>query len=303
MLFDTSAVTTHVLENSLLAQKQVKLSILRLDKVHPVVSGNKLFKLHFFLKEALTTTHKTMLSFGGPYSNHLAATAYACKAAGLKSIGIIRGEEPKIISHTLQQIINYGMRLKFISREEFDWKERKALSQSLQNEFGECLIVPEGGYHPLGAKGASLIMNLITVKEYSHICTAVGSATTLAGLLMAAKKEQKFIGIPSLKGMVDTGERINFLTGLHTNARDLLLLDEFHFGGYAKKTPALIQFMNDCWHQFQLPLDFVYTAKMLYAVIESVKAGIFPPGSSIICLHTGGLQGNKSLPAGSLLFT
>lgn len=301
MLFDISNAGIDPLKNDLFDKKQVSVSVLRLDKIHPVVSGNKLFKLHYFLQEALQSAHKTILSFGGAYSNHLAATAYACSVLGLKSIGVVRGEEPALLSHTLQQCTRDGMHLKFISRKQYAEKKEPALIQSLLDAFGKCTVVPEGGFHPLGAKGAALIMELIR-EEYTHTCTAAGTASTLAGLLLGAGVSQKIIGIPVLKGMTDVEERIIHLTGYENLPGNLELLDGYHFGGYAKKTGELIQFMNQCWQQYQLPLDFVYTAKMFYAITDCIKNDHFPKGSNIICLHTGGLQGNLSLPANTLIF-
>lgn len=301
MLFDISNAGIESLKDDLFDEKQVTVSILRLDKIHPVVSGNKLFKLHYFLQEALQSSHKTILTFGGPWSNHLAATAYACSFAGLKSIGIVRGEEPSQLSHTLQQCIMDGMRLKFISRKQYAGKDDTGFIHFLKNEFGECIIVPEGGYHPMGAKGAALITELIG-KEYSHICTAMGTATTLAGLLLGAGSTQKIIGIPVLKGITDTEERLLHLTGYEKMPGNLELHSTYHFGGYAKKTGELIHFMNQCREKYHLPLDFVYTAKMFYAVTDLLQKDHFPRGSTVLCLHTGGLQGNASLPANTLIF-
>ncbi|MEP7254169.1 MAG: pyridoxal-phosphate dependent enzyme [Ferruginibacter sp.] len=302
MLFDISKAGIDILNDDLFIQKQVSVSVLRLDKIHPVVSGNKLFKLHYFLEAALQSSHKTILTFGGAYSNHLAATAFACAALKLKSIGIVRGEQPADFSPTLQQCINDGMQLKFISRPQFAEKENEPFIRSLQNEFGDCTIVPEGGYHPVGANGAALIMDLVSDKSYSHICTAMGTATTLAGLLKAANPSQTIIAVPVLKGIIDIEERIQFLSGNKSIPGNLQLLPDYHFGGYAKKTEALIQFMNQCWQQYHLPLDFVYTAKMFFGIIDKIKNNHFPVGSNILCLHTGGLQGNISLPLNTLLF-
>jgi len=290
------------LKDELFEQKQVSVDVLRLDEIHPVVSGNKLFKLHYFLEEALSSHHKTILSYGGAWSNHLLATAYAGKTAGLRTIGVVRGERPPSLSHTLQQCMEYDMQLKFISREAYGAREDPSFRISLQNEFGAFLNIPEGGYHPLGARGAAKIMDLVTGETPSHICTAMGTATTLAGLLMAAKGQQKIIGVNVLKGDPDTAERIGYLLPGYANMNNLELLTEYHFGGYAKKNDSLVGFMNQCWKDFALPLDFIYTGKMLYAVFEEIKKGRFPAGSRVLCLHTGGLQGNKSLPAGSLLY-
>lgn len=302
MLFDITKANIEMLPNDLFSQKQVSVSVLRLDKIHPVVSGNKLFKLHYFLEEAIHSTHKTLLTFGGAYSNHLVATAFACASLNIKSIGIVRGEESQQLSPSLQECMAYGMQLKFISRHDFTAKDDAGFIRSLQDQFGECIIIPEGGYHPSGAKGAALIMELTGDKYYSHICTAMGTATTLAGILSAAKPQQTIIGIQVLKGITDTNERIQHLTGLHDIPTNLQILPDYHFGGYAKKTDHLIQFMNQCWQQYRLPLDFVYTAKMLYGITDCIQNNHFEKGAEILCLHTGGLQGNKSLSLNTLMF-
>ena len=302
MLPDISKANIEELHDELFIQKQVTLSVLRLDKIHPVVSGNKFFKLHYFLEEALVSKRDTILTFGGAYSNHLAATAYACKALKLKSIAVVRGEKTTISSHTLNECIENGMLLKFVSRQQFSEKDNADYIDDLKMEFGNCLIIPEGGYAPAGAKGAALIIDLIQYNGYTHICTASGTATTTAGLLLAAKPEQIVISLPVLKGMTDNKTRIKELTENTSDLKNLQILDNYHFGGYAKKTDELISFMNDCWIKYKLPLDFVYTGKMLYGIVDSIKKDRFDKGSKILCVHTGGLQGNKSLPLNSLLF-
>lgn len=302
MLFDTSAITIDTINDKLFIEKEVRVSVLRSDKIHPVLSGNKLFKLHYFLEDALASKQKCILSFGGPYSNHLAATAFACRMLNLKSIGIVRGEQPAQLSPTLRQCIEDGMQLKFVSRQQYAEKEDPGFIKTLRTEFGKFIMIPEGGYHPAGAKGAALIMELIGNKNYSHICTATGTATTLAGLAVAARPNQAIIGIPVLKGMTDIDDRIQYLAGAIETPKNIQLISDYHFGGYAKKTEVLIQFMNDCWRQYHIPLDFVYTAKMLFAVKDSIRNNYFSKGSDILCLHTGGLQGNKSLPLQSLLY-
>lgn len=295
MLFDTHKITTDEIKDPLLDAKKIRLRVLRLDKIHPVISGNKLFKLHYFLKEALLAPKKAIVTFGGAYSNHLVATAYACKILSLPCRGIVRGEAPSQLSHTLKACINFGMQLQFVSRENYAKIARQ------QTAYPGCYIIPEGGYHPKGAKGASLIVDLMPDKNITHICTASGTASTLAGLLLKAPASKTIVSIPVLKGFTDTKERLHFLTGKE-QYDNLVIWDEYHFGGYAKKTNKLIDFMNELYVQHKLPTDFVYTAKMMYAVFEQVKAGFFPTGSNIICLHTGGLQGNASLPDNLLTF-
>lgn len=301
MLFDTANVSIDELKDDLFLKKEVSVSVLRLDKIHPLVSGNKIFKLHYFLQEALASKHKTIITFGGAYSNHLAATAYACKAFGLNCIGIVRGEKPVHLSSTLQQCVQDGMTLKYISRNDYEKKDIAPFLNELKREFGDFIIIPEGGYHPLGAKGAALIYELLKNKNYSDIVLATGTATTLAGILIAAKPTQQITAIPALKGISDTEKRLSELTGAACFV-NLQIFNDYHFGGYAKKNDQLISFMNDCWRRYRLPLDFVYTAKMFYGVKDLIKKDTFKKGSNIICLHTGGLQGNKSLPLNLLLF-
>ncbi len=300
MLFDLSNAPVEELEDELFLQKEVSLSVLRLDTLHPVVSGNKLFKLHYFLTAAISAGHSPLVTFGGAYSNHLVATAFACREAGVPCTGIIRGEQPEQLSHTLQHCISYGMDLNFVSRATYDKKEDESYLRSLKKLYGACIIIPEGGYHPLGATGASKIMELYDTAGFSHICTAVGTATTLAGLLIGCREGQQIIGIPVLKGLKDIGERILYLLGYHATVKQPEIQDQYHFGGYAKKTEGLLHFMNDCMERFRLPLDFVYTAKLFYGIMDGIRNDHYPPGSRILCLHTGGLQGNDSLPEGSL---
>lgn len=282
----------------LLQKKHVRLHVLRLDEIHPVISGNKLFKLHYFLENI---TPGTVVTFGGAYSNHLVATAYACRQQGIACIGIVRGEEPATLSHTLQHCIQYGMKLQFISREAFDKKDHAAFMDTLKSRYGNCTVIPEGGYGKEGAAGAAGIMHYID-DSVTHICCAVGTATTSAGLLLNIKPQQQVIAFPVLKGMNDIEQRIRFLTGRSFNPGLLRIEYNYHFGGYAKKTPGLIRFMNDLYKDQQLPTDFVYTGKMMYGVMDLIAKDVFAAGSKICCVHTGGLQGNLSLSKNTLTF-
>jgi 1-aminocyclopropane-1-carboxylate deaminase/D-cysteine desulfhydrase-like pyridoxal-dependent ACC family enzyme len=253
------------------------------------------------LESALESKSQMMITFGGAYSNHLVATAYSCHLAGLQSVGIVRGERPKKISHTLEACMKYGMELKFISRNDYDEDKVEFFQQNLQDEYNKFCLIPEGGYSLLGVKGAALISD--TIEETStHICCAIGTATTVAGLLIGGKEHQQIIGIPVLKGMNDIESRIAFLTGDKvTNAR-LSLFFDYHFGGYAKYSSELVSFMNQLYHDHELPSDFVYTAKMLFGTFDLIKKDHFPKGSKITCIHTGGLQGNLSLSPNTLIF-
>ncbi|MFT3681296.1 MAG: pyridoxal-phosphate dependent enzyme [Ferruginibacter sp.] len=300
MLFNKEQIITQRLHDELFDRKKLSLDILRLDKIHPVVSGNKLFKLHYFLEEAQKKPGKPIITFGGAYSNHLAATAFACQQLGIPCKGIVRGEKRALLSHTLQNCLQWGMELQFISRQSYAEKDTDHFKNSLNTGFDDCITIPEGGYDTRGAAGAALIMNYID-KKATHICAAIGTATTLAGISAAADTTQKTIGIPVLKGMTDIEDRVHFLNSNSDTPR-IESLNGYHFGGYAKYNNDLIDFMNKLYLGHGLPTDFVYTAKMMYAVFDLIKKDYFPPGSKIVCIHTGGLQGNLSLPANTLTF-
>ena len=300
MLFDTRNIIIDELHSQLLTEKNIQLEVARLDKIHPVISGNKLFKLHYFLEEALLQ-QRPVATFGGAWSNHLAATSYSCKIAGLPCTGIVRGEEPTVLSPTLLQCIKDGMQLIFLSREKYKSLSAHPHASHFSALHADTLMIPEGGYHPAGAKGASLIMDAVAMADAGFICTALGTATTVAGLLQKAAAHQQIIAVPVLKNITDLPERLLHLNG-NSAYNNLITWDDYHFGGYAKKTPALLQFMNEIYEQYKLPTDFVYTSKMLFAVMDKIKNNWFAQNSKILCLHTGGLQGNQSLPKGSLIF-
>jgi 1-aminocyclopropane-1-carboxylate deaminase len=282
-----------------LTEKNIRADVLRLDKIHPVISGNKWFKLKYYLQEAQEKNHKTILTFGGAYSNHIIATACAAKEFGLKSIGIIRGEKPIELSHTLQQAKNYGMQLEFISRDEYKTKNENSFQNVLVEKFPGCFIIPEGGAGENGIKGSAEILNYINPNDYTHILCAVGTGIMFAGLINPSSEKQKTIGICVLKGMHNEyKELINDI-----KKRDNCAINhDYHFGGYAKKNDALIKFMNDFYLQTKIPTDFVYTSKLFYAMLDLVKKKYFDPGSKLLIIHSGGLQGNASLVSGTLIF-
>jgi 1-aminocyclopropane-1-carboxylate deaminase len=278
-----------------LREKKIRLDVLRLDEIHPIVSGNKYFKLKYYLQEAVQQQKKAIVTFGGPYSNHIIATAFSAKSFGFKSVGIIRGARPRQLSHTLQQALLYGMELEFVSREEYPAKHL-AGGNSQPGKY----YIPEGGSGFLGEKGASEIMDLVNGANYTHIICAVGTGTMLKGLLKASVTGQSIIGIPVLKGfenwqgLKDMGEE--------SVTKQASLLCNHHWGGYAKSSPRLLQFMNDFFHQTQIPTDFVYTGKLFYALFELIGQSHFAPGSRLLAIHSGGLQGNGSLARQTLDF-
>jgi len=280
------------LEDNLFDKKGISVSMLRLDNIHPVISGNKLFKLVYFLKDAIESGHKAVITFGGAYSNHLAATAFACENLQLKSVGIVRGERAKNLSHTLQFCLEHGMRLEFISRSNYKNVDEIYLKK-IKETYGEHILIPEGGFSEKGKCGASLINEYFDSKQFTHVALAIGTATTLAGIVEANKTDLKILGFRILKGMDDLQKRFQLLKV--DPAKGFVFINDYHFGGYAKKNKELISFMNDFFDKHLIPLDFVYTGKMMFGIYDLVGKNFFERDSKILCIHTGGLQGNKSL--------
>lgn len=270
------------------------VDVLRLDLIHPSISGNKWFKLKEYLKEAKELNKRSLLTFGGAFSNHIVATAAAANNSGFKSIGIIRGEKPAKLSDTLNDAVDFGMKLYFISRE--DYKKKIIPSDvSLQDAY----VINEGGYGKMGAEGAKEILNQVDLSNYDYILAAVGTGTTLAGLIEAANPVQNVIGISVMKNNFSLQQEVeNLLSG----RREFHLFHDYHFGGYAKYNQELIDFMNE-WHRAtHIPSDFVYTGKLFFAINDLIRKNYFSPGSKLLVIHSGGLQGNRSLPKGTLIF-
>ena len=275
----------------------VESSILRLDKLHPIVSGNKWFKLRYYIEDAIANKATTIASFGGPYSNHLVALAFAAKENNLKSIGYVRATKEDTLTPSLQEALAYGMQLEFMGRTHFQAIKNDLLKAN--NKENAVYFIDEGGYGELGAKGAATILNEYC-KDYTTIIAAVGTGTMLAGLIQAAAPHQNIIGIPVLKNEKSIESEIKTL--LKDSTKQFTLLHNFHQGGYAKTNPALIAFMNQLWETEKIPSDIVYTGKLLMAVEILLKENYFKAGSKILVIHSGGLQGNRSLPAGTLLY-
>ena len=279
----------------LLTQKNVEADVLRLDKIHPLISGNKWFKLRYYLEEAKSQHKKTIVTFGGAWSNHILATAAACKINDLKCIGIIRGEKAANLSPTLILAKEAGMQLLFISREDFLLKK---IPEELRAD--EYYFINEGGYGIKGAEGAATILDCCKKEKYSHICCATGTGTMMAGLIRGASLQQKIIGISVLKNNTGLEESVkSLLNGVTTTFQ---IFNDYHFGGYAKHNPELIEFMNSFYKQTKIPSDFVYTGKLFFAITRLIADNFFKPGCRLLLVHSGGLQGNASLSKGTLIF-
>jgi len=287
---DPGKITTDEIHTPFLQNKEVELDMLRLDKIHPVISGNKWFKLKYHLDNYNAANHKGILTFGGAWSNHIVATACTCYLQKINCIGIIRGEKPAHLSATLNEAAKYGMNLRYFSRDIFRQRNNKETIENITKEFPGYYIIPEGGAGAEGEKGAGEILQHTNGKKYTHIACAVGTGTMFKGLLKAALPDQQITGIVVLKGWKEKNETAGNL------------FYNYHFGGYAKYNTTLIDFMNEFYRQTHIPTDIVYTGKLVFAIMDLIKNDHFAPGSKILMIHSGGLQGNASLQKGSLIF-
>lgn len=273
---------------SLTLPENITLTVKREDKLHPYISGNKFRKLKYNILEAKKSGNNCLLTFGGAYSNHIAATAAAGKEYNFKTIGIIRGEElvDKVAENpTLTFAHQCGMEFKFVSRKQYKDKSDAGFIQQLKSEYGNAYILPEGGTNDLAVKGCEEILE-DTDSVYTHICCAVGTGGTVSGLINAAFPGQKVLGFPALKGAGLSDDISKF-----AKKDNWELIEEYHFGGYAKVSPELINFINDFYIKTNVHLDPVYTGKMFFGVIDMINKGYFPKNSAILLIHTGGLQG------------
>ncbi|MEH2077658.1 MAG: pyridoxal-phosphate dependent enzyme [Nostoc sp.] len=284
----------------------VDLYVLRLDLMHPWVNGNKWFKLKYNLLEAKEKHLTTLLTFGGAYSNHIYATAAAGNLFGFRTIGVIRGEETLPLNPTQSFAVQQGMQLVYMNREMYRQRNTPALQEYLQQRFGEVFIIPEGGSNLNGVRGCTEIVgDTIPTAGYAYafdrICVACGTATTLAGIALSLHQEQRAIAFPVLKnGAFLAQETESLLTNYlasdlptpFNSPASWELVCDYHFGGYAKVNDELLMFSQQFREEYGIPLDYVYTAKMFYGVMDLLKQGFFCRGDSLLLIHTGGLQGN-----------
>lgn len=272
----------------------VELFIKREDNIHQFISGNKYRKLKYNLIEAEKLGFKSLLTFGGAHSNHIAAVASVGKNFRFKTIGIIRGDElvDNIESNpTLRFAKQCGMQFKFVSREAYRNKNSESFLHDLKDEFGLFYLIPEGGTNALAVKGCEEILTEED-KLFDYVCCAVGTGGTISGLINCSKSSQKVLGFPALKGDFLQEDISKFAT--KTNWE---LITEYHFGGYAKINTELISFINRFKNDYGIPLDPIYTCKMLFGIFDLIEKGFFSKGSKILAIHTGGLQGIKGMNA------
>ncbi|WP_274475349.1 1-aminocyclopropane-1-carboxylate deaminase/D-cysteine desulfhydrase [Mangrovimonas aestuarii] len=266
----------------------VSLYIKREDLIHDYISGNKYRKLKYNILEAERQGKDTLLTFGGAFSNHIAAVAAAGEKFGFKTIGVIRGEElaDKVDDNpTLRYAKSCGMTFCFVSRSDYRKKNSDVFLQSLAEQFGDFYPIPEGGTNNLAIKGSEEIL-AEDDNTFDYICCAVGTGGTISGIINSTYKHQQIIGFPALKGDFLQKDISTFVT-----KENWRLQTDYHFGGYAKVNAELVDFINAFKRQYQIPLDPVYTGKMMYGIMDMIKKGHFERGIKILAIHTGGIQG------------
>ena len=278
---------------SILKDKNIRLFIKREDAIHPFVSGNKFRKLKYNIQEAQNQQQQTLLTFGGAFSNHIVATAVAGKISGFKTIGIVRGEElandlEKTLASnsTLRKAHENGMKFHFVSRELYRNKSNSGFIDSLKEKFGDFYLIPEGGTNKLAIKGCEEILTNEDAR-FDCVCVAVGTGGTISGLINVAKNHQKILGFPALKGDFLSKDIDSFVQ----QNNNWSLVNDYHFGGYAKYKSELIQFINQFKKETNIQLDPIYTGKMLFGIVDLIKKNYFSENSNILAIHTGGIQG------------
>lgn len=276
---------------SLPFETTIQLYMLRLDSIDSSISGNKWFKLKKNFEEASSRNISSIITFGGAFSNHIAAAAKACQLNGFKSTGIIRGEN--VLNHTLIEAQNNGMELRFVTRELY--RNKPQLLEWLKKEysFEKNMIIPEGGANIAGVEGCKEIIDYISI-PFDYITVACGTGTTLAGITHKLNNNQHALGFSSLKGGEFLSNSVKEYTApqWHHNFR---IINNYHFGGYAKYNEELLNFMSKFKKTQGIELDFIYTAKMMYGLFDLILKKYFREHAVIVAVHSGGLQGNKGI--------
>ncbi|MCW8956019.1 MAG: pyridoxal-phosphate dependent enzyme [Gammaproteobacteria bacterium] len=280
------------LSSDFLRQHDIRLFVKRDDLIHPIIQGNKWRKLKYNLQQARTEHHHTLLSFGGAYSNHIHALAAAGQLFGFNTIGIIRGAPLQPLNPTLQDVSDRNMQLGYLSRADYRHKTSPEILQRLHQCYGDFYLIPEGGSNQLAVKGAAEIIDELE-QEFDVVCAACGTGATLAGLITGLNNHSQLLGFSALKGADFLYDDITRLLQIasHRQYDNWTLNLDYHFGGFAKTRPELFNFITEFQQQYGITLEPVYTGKMFYGLFDLIAKGYFKPGSRILAIHSGGLQG------------
>ena len=296
MLIAQQEPYNQLLSDCLLKKKEITLAVKREDLLHEHISGNKFRKLYYNVIAAKEKSYDTLLTFGGAFSNHIAATAAAGKEYGIKTIGVIRGDElgenlSKTLAEnpTLRFAHSQGMRFHFVTRAQYREKTSPEFIRNLYRLFGNFYLVPEGGTNELAVKGTEEILRPEDA-DFDYVCSAIGTGGTIAGIINSAFPHQKVLGFPALKE-----DFLHKNIQQYTHHDNWQLIRDYNFGGFAKIDKKLVDFINMVNDLHKLPLDPIYTGKMMYGIIDLIKKDFFPKGSKILAIHTGGLQGRDGM--------
>jgi len=299
LLDDQPITPLQKIDHPLFQQHGVELYIKREDLVHAQISGNKWYKLKYNLQHAKDQGFSRLVSFGGAFSNHLHAMAYAGNRFGFETIGFVRGERSELLNPTLADVEQWGMQLKFLSRSDYRRRHDDEFVVELVEAYQPCFVIPEGGANQWALAGCADIVEGVSsqLETFDIVCVPCGTGATLAGIVAALDGTVEVLGFPALKGATSLVNEISGMIAEFSaeNTTPWHLVDEFHCGGFAKITPELMGFM-ECWEQETgVALDPVYTGKMMMGLCELLKRGYFPEGTKIVAVHTGGMQGLRGM--------
>lgn len=297
-MLQVAPIPLQELNDPRIAPYGVRILVKRDDLIHPQISGNKWRKLKYNLAQATKLGKNTLLTFGGAYSNHILATAAAGKLAGLRTIGIIRGEEHLPLNSTLQYARDAGMELHYMDRNSYRDKNRPELQEQLRRQFGDFYLVPEGGSNAYAVKGCSEIITEID-EDFDYICCASGTGGTLAGIIAGLCGKKQAIGFAALKGAAFLYNDVEQLLESYavvsgrqevTSYKNWQIELGYHFGGYAKTTPELLQFVEEFEQVNGFAIEPIYTGKMFFGLYDLIKQGVIVEGQRVVAIHTGGLR-------------
>ncbi len=297
--FTSSAFAT--LDSLGVVARGVSVQVLRLDTFCPKLSGNKFFKLKHNIAYAKQQGIGQLISFGGAYSNHIHALAIAGQLHGLATIGVIRGERAGSLNLTLADAQAAGMRLVFVSREQYKKRQQANFHQQLENQFGRSLVIPEGGSNVQGISGCGEIIEHISHHintRYDYLALACGTGATMAGVVAAAPEDKTVLGFPVLKGAdfleTDIAAYIKAIKG-DARSASWRLERAYHCGGYAKLNARLVDFVSNFGRAYNIALDHIYTGKLFMGLFDLIHHQAIPEGTRVIAIHTGGLQGERGM--------
>ncbi|GAA2414814.1 pyridoxal-phosphate dependent enzyme [Actinomadura vinacea] len=271
-----------------IARQHLRLYLKRDDLIHPDLPGNKWRKLKYNLRAAREEGHSTLLTFGGAYSNHIRATAAAGRLFGFATIGVIRGERHLPLNDSLAFAAAQGMRLVYLDRSTYRRKSEPDVIIELHRRFGDFYLLPEGGSNAAAVRGCAELPTEID-QAFDVICCACGTGGTLAGIAAGLRPRQRALGFSALKGgqfLRHEVERLQSET-YGTTKGDWAIAYDFHFGGFARRTAVLDEFISEFTDGHGITLDRVYVAKMMYGIFTLAERGEFDKGTRIIAVITG----------------